>query len=497
MSNEPAPRRVVIAGGGTAGWIAATALARQLGRLVEITLVESEEIGTIGVGESTIPTARAFHDLIRIDQQAFMRESQASFKLAISFEDWARPGDRYLHSFGTMPLRTWVADFQHFWLEARARGEAGEIGDYYPEHEAARLQRFTLDAQPPLNYAYHLDAGLYARFLRRIAENDGVTRREGKIVKVEQDGESGDIVALVLEDGGRIEGDLFIDCTGFRAMLIEQTLEAGHEDWGHWLPTDAAWAAPTESVGDAHPYTRAIAHPNGWRWRIPLQHRMGNGMVFSTSHVEAQTALDEFQGAIEGKLLRDPFLVRFRTGRRRKAWSRNCVAMGLSSGFVEPLESTAIHLIMIAVTRLIQLFPFGADCSAERDRFNRLAQNEIEQVRDFVILHYHLTERDETDFWRYVRDMDIPDTLQERIESFRQSAQAWQATAEIFRVDSWVQCMLGQRVKPQAWHGIAALMGSDRLKQSLAEASSGITRSVETMPSHQAFLDSYCARVEA
>jgi tryptophan halogenase len=483
---------VVIAGGGTAGWIAAVALARQLGRLVEVTLVESEEIGTIGVGESTIPTARAFHELLKIDQRAFMQASQASFKLGISFENWARPGDRYIHSFGTAPLRTWVADFQHFWLEADARGEAAPIGAYYLEHEAAREHRFTLEGEPQLNHAYHLDAGLYARFLRRIAETDGVTRREGKIAEVELEGESGDVAALVMEGGARIEGDLFIDCTGFRALLIEGAMEAGFEDWTHWLPTNAAWAVPSASVGDAHPYTRAIAHSNGWRWRIPLQHRRGNGLVFSTAHLEPEQALDEFRAAVEGELLRDPFLVRFRTGRRRQAWVRNCVAFGLSSGFVEPLESTAIHLIMSAVTRLIQLFPFGPDCAAQRARFNELAQDEIEQVRDFVVLHYHLTQRDDTEFWRYLRGMEVPDTLRQRIECFAQAAHAWQAASEVFRVDSWVQVLLGQRLRPETWHRSGALMREGRLQRTLEDLRQGIERAVSRMPSHQAFLDSYC-----
>ena len=490
--SAPPPVRVVIAGGGTAGWIAATALARQLGRLVAVTLVESAEIGTIGVGESTIPTARAFHELLRIDQRAFMQASQASFKLGISFENWARPGDRYFHTFGAAPLRTWVAEFQHFWLEARARGEAGEIGTYYPEHEAAREHRFALEGEPPLNYAYHLDAGLYARFLRRIAETDGVTRREGKIVDVERGGESGDIAALVMEDSGRIEGDLFVDCTGFRALLIDGTLEAGFEDWTHWLPTNAAWAAPSASVGEAHPYTRAIAHAEGWRWRIPLQHRMGNGLVFSTEFTEPDPALTEFRGAIEGELLRDPFLVRFRTGTRRQAWVRNCVAIGLSSGFVEPLESTAIHLIQSAVTRLIQLFPFGPECAAQRERFNALSRSEIEQVRDFVILHYHLTERDDTEFWRYLRAMEVPDTLRERIDSFAQTAHAWQEGGEVFRVDSWAQVMLGQRLQPRTWHRIGSLASDGRLRQTLADVAERVSQRVAAMPAHQQFLEGYC-----
>jgi tryptophan halogenase len=490
----PRPTRVVIAGGGTAGWIAAVALARQLGRLVEVTLVESEEIGTIGVGESTIPTARAFHELLRIDQQAFMQASQASFKLGISFENWAREGDRYIHSFGAAPLRTWVAEFQHFWLEAQARGDAAPLGAYYPEHEAALAHRFTLQGEPPLNYAYHLDAGLYAKFLRRIAETDGVTRREGKIADVELHGESGDVAALVMEYGERIEGELFVDCTGFRALLIEKSLETGFEDWGHWLPTNAAWAVPSASVGEAHPYTRAIAHAEGWRWRIPLQHRMGNGLVFSTAYTEPEAALAEFRGAVEGELLRDPFLVRFRTGRRHEAWVRNCVAIGLSSGFVEPLESTAIHLIQSAVTKLIQLFPFGPDCAAQRARYNAMAQDEIEQVRDFVVLHYHVTEREDTEFWRYLKHMEVPDTLQARLDSFAGSAHAWQAAGEVFRVDSWVQCLLGQRLTPKSWHRMAAMMSEGRLKQTLAALQQANATNVAGMPGHQQFLDGYCPR---
>ncbi|MBT2134454.1 FAD-dependent oxidoreductase [Croceibacterium sp. LX-88] len=496
MTDRPAPRRVVVAGGGTAGWVTATALARQLGSLVEITLVESEEIGTIGVGESTIPTARAFHEFLKIDQQAFMRASRATFKLAISFENWARDGDRYLHSFGTMPMRTWMADFQHFWLEARARGEAGEIGQYYLEHEAARLHRMDLKGDPKLNYAYHLDASLYAKFLRRIAENDGVTRIEGKIANVERDGESGDIAALVLEDGTRLTGDLFIDCTGFRSLLLGQTLGTPFEDWGKWLPTNSAWATQSEGVGDAYPYTRAIAHGGGWQWRIPLQHRMGAGFVYASDHMEAQPALDQFLATLEGRPLRDPFPIRFRTGRHRQAWVGNCVGIGLAGGFVEPLESTTIHLIMIGITRLLQLFPFSPDCAAQRERFNELSQNEIERVRDFIILHYHLTERDDTSFWQYMRNLDVPDTLRERMEAFAQGAQAWQSTNEIFRVDSWIQVLLGQRMTPQGWNRVGALMKDGRLKQTMEDASRMVANRVATMQSHQQFIDSYCAPKE-
>lgn len=492
------PMRVVVAGGGTAGWVAATALVRQLGSLVQVTLIESEEIGTIGVGESTIPTARAFHDFLKIDQQAFMRASRATFKLAISFENWARQGDRYLHSFGTMPLRTWMAEFQHFWLEARAQGVAeADIGAYYLEHEAARLHRMDLAGDPRLNYAFHVDASLYARFLRRIAENDGCVRREGKIARVERDGESGNIAAIVMEDGERIEGDLFVDCTGFRALLLGDAMETPFEDWLHWLPNDSAWATQAESAEPAYPYTRAIAHGAGWQWRIPLQHRMGAGFVFSGDHLDKERALDQFLGSLEGKPLRDPFLIRFRAGRRKQAWVGNCVGIGLAGGFVEPLESTTIHLIMIGVTRLLQLFPFGKDWEAQRRRFNEMSQTEIERVRDFIVLHYHLTERDDTSFWNHVRTMSIPDSLRERVEIFAEGAIAWQSTEEIFRIDSWLQVMLGQRLTPGSWHRLGALMAPGRLRDTLADIKTRVDRRVAAMPPHQIFVDDYCGEVPA
>ncbi len=491
------PVRVVVAGGGTAGWVVTTALVRQLGSLVNVTLVESEEIGTIGVGESTIPTARAFHEFLKIDQQAFMQASRATFKLGISFENWARDGDRYIHSFGSMPLRTWTTEFQHFWLEARARGEAGEIGDYYLEHEAARLHRMDLASEPRLNYAYHVDASLYARFLRRLAEQDGAVRKEGKIAQVERNGENGDIAALIMEDGSRIEGDLFIDCTGFRSLLLGQALETPFEDWLHWLPNDSAWATQSEGTGEAFPYTRAIAHGAGWQWRIPLQHRLGAGFVFSSNHLAADAALAQFHESLEGRALRDPFLIRFRAGRRRSSWVRNCIGIGLAGGFVEPLESTTIHLIMIAVTRLLQFFPFGQDWEAQRRRFNDMGQTEIERIRDFIVLHYHLTERDDTSFWNHVRTMSIPDTLRERMETFAESAMAWQSTEEIFRIDSWIQVMLGQRMTPRSWHRLAQLMAPGRLRDTLADVKARVDSRVAAMPSHQAFIDSYCPQVPA
>ena len=485
-------KRVVIAGGGTAGWTVAAALARQLGRLLEITLVESDQIGTVGVGESTIPTARTFHQLLGIDEREFVCATQASFKLGIEFRDWARIGDRYFHSFGQIGRSTWMGDFQHMWLHARAQGFGGPLGDYCLELQAAEQGKFVTSEKGPLNYAYHLDATAYGQFLRRWSEPLGVSRIEGKIAEVRQAPESGFIEALVLESGQVIEGDLFIDCTGFRGLLIEQTLQTGYEDWTHWLSTDSAIAVQTEATGPAPPYTRAIAHRAGWRWQIPLRNRVGNGLVFASEHLsddEAQAMLAE---SVEGTILTEPRVIRFRAGRRRKAWNRNCIAFGLSSGFVEPLESTSIHLIMIGVTRLMQLFPFAGVNEALARRYNDLSQRELEGIRDFIILHYHLNQRDDSAFWRRCREMEIPDSLAHRIALFRENAQAYQASDELFRVDSWVQVMLGQRLEPQACHQMGRLMSGEQLRGALDALKGNIAGAVARLPGHQQFLDSYC-----
>ena len=487
-----AVKRVVIAGGGTAGWTVAAALVKNLGPLLAITLVESDAIGTVGVGESTIPTARRFHELIGLDEQAFVRATGASFKLGIAFEDWARVGDRYFHSFGVTGPSTWMADFQHMWLEAREQGFAGELGDYCLELQAAKAGKFQGGRGSPLNYAYHLDATAYGQFLRGIAEPQGVRRVEGKIAEVKVAPDSGFIEALVLESGETVEGDLFIDCTGFRGLLIEGALATGWDDWSHWLPTDSALAVQTEAVGPARPYTRAVAHRAGWQWQIPLQHRVGNGLVYCSrfmSDDEAQALLAE---RVEGPMLTEPRLIRFKAGSRRKEWHKNCVAIGLASGFVEPLESTSIHLIMIAVTRLMQLFPFGGVNEAVAERYNDVARREIEGIRDFIILHYYLNERDEP-FWQECRSLDIPASLAERIALFREGANAYQAADELFRTDSWVQVMLGQRLTPRSHHAMGQLMSPEQLRTALAGAAEKVRQAVARLPAHQAFLDSVSA----
>ncbi|MEP9358062.1 tryptophan halogenase family protein [Sphingomonas sp. KR3-1] len=486
-------RRIVIAGGGTAGWIAAAALVKLIGPLIEVTLVESDEIGTVGVGESTIPTARTFHQLLGIDERAFLRETSSTFKLGILFEDWAKQGDRYIHSFGQIGKSTWMGDFHHFWMQARAEGWGGELGDYCFEYQAAKAGRFAIPDQGHINYAYHLDAGRYARFLRGFAEPQGVVRVEGRIERVEQHPETGFVTALMLASGERLEGDLFLDCTGFRGLLIEQTLQAGYADWGHWLPTDSALAVQTASVGPAVPYTRATAHEAGWQWRIPLQHRVGNGLVYAQAFLDDDRARALLDSRIEGEKLIEPRMIRFKAGRRRKVWDKNVVALGLASGFVEPLESTSIHLIMIAITRLVQLFPFGGVRDGVTARFNAMSTAEIEKIRDFIILHYHLNQRGDGGFWDQCRTMAIPDSLAERIAAWRDGAIAWQASDDLFRVDSWVQVMLGQRLEPRSHHHMGRMIVEGELQGALGKLKSDIANTVAQMPAHQDFIDRYIA----
>tara|TARA_R110002012_G_scaffold61745_3_gene161981 strand:+ start:1080 stop:2579 length:1500 start_codon:yes stop_codon:yes gene_type:complete len=490
-------RRVVIAGGGTAGWIAAASLSRLLGPLLDITLVESDAIGTVGVGEATIPTHRTFHHLMGIDERDFMRATKATFKLGIAFEEWGGLGDRYIHSFGQVGKSNWMGEFYNIWMYAQERGIGAELDAYCFELQAAEAGRFFTSDKANINYAYHLDASLYAKFLRTFSEAKGVKRVEGLIEEVEQDGESGFITALKLQSGERIEGDLFIDCTGFRGMLIEQTLKTGYEDWTHWLPTDSALAVQTRSVGPAQPYTRAIAHHAGWRWRIPLQHRVGNGLVFCSENMQPDEAKAYLLGHVDGEPLTEPRLIRYKTGRRKKVWNKNCVALGLSSGFVEPLESTSIHLIQVGATRLVQQFPFAGISEAIANHYNEQAERELEKIRDFIVLHYKLTERDDSDFWRARRDMPVPDSLAQRISLFRENGLAYQATDDLFRVDSWLQVMLGQRLKPKGYHHMGHLMTDDQLMTALGGLEANISKAVSQMPSHQDFIDQYCAVPES
>ncbi len=485
--------RVVIAGGGTAGWMSAYSLAKRLGSLLDITLVESDQIGTVGVGEATIPTLRSFHQLLDIDEREFMRATQATFKLGIAFDNWGALGESYIHSFGVIGQSTWMAEFHQYWMEAKANGFGGSLEDYCLELKAAKAEKFALKAgQTPLNYAFHLDATAYARFLREKSESLGVQRVEGKIGKTVVDPDTGNIQSLELEQGKRINGDFFIDCTGFRGLLIGEVLGVEYEDWSHWLAADRALAVQTESTESPPPYTRAIAHPIGWQWRIPLQHRTGNGIVYSSRFCSDDEAYATFLDNITGKPFSEPRLLKFKTGRRKKAWHRNCVAIGLSSGFLEPLESTSIHLITTSLVRLMRLFPFANEMTSLAKRYNHEASFELEAVRDFIILHYKQTKRNDSDLWNYYRTMDIPESLSERIDIFRSNGYVWPDSVKLFRVDSWIQVMMGQGLFPEHQHGAGRILSPESLKSQLEKLSKFVNRNLSDLPDHSDFIKQYC-----
>lgn len=491
------PRRVIIAGGGTAGWMAAAAIARTMGRTVEVTLVESDAIGTIGVGESTIPPLVNYNRLLGINEADFMRATQATFKLGIAFDNWKDVGHSYFHSFGLTGKDHWSAGFQHFWLHGLGRGHVEPYEDYCLELTAALAGKFAHISGNQANYAYQLDSGLYAKFLRQMAEKDGVVRIEGRIARVELDGETGDIATLALDDGQRIDGDLFLDCTGFRALLIEQALHAGFDDWTHYLPCDAAIAIQTESAGPAMPFTRAIAHDAGWQWRIPLQHRTGNGLVYCSRYLDRDAALDRLLGNIQGKTLVEPNFLRFVTGARRRQWHRNCIAIGLSGGFMEPLESTTIHLIQRAILRLLRMFPMDGISPRDVAEFNDQQHADMLQIRDFLILHYKATDRRDSPFWRYCATMPIPDTLEQKIELFRETGRVFRKNEELFGENSWVQVMMGQGIVPRSYHPIAAKLTDDELTRLLGTLRENVTRSVAQLPDHAAYVAQYCGAAAA
>jgi tryptophan halogenase len=484
-------KKVVVAGGGTAGWVAAAALSKRLQGLIEVVLIESEEIGTVGVGESTVPPVQLFHNLLGIDEQEFMKATDATFKLAISFENWGQTGDQYFHPFGVTGKGSFLTDFQHYYLHGLTLGVDAPFGDYCYELQAAKQHKFGKTDKSNINYAYHLDAGRYARFLRKFSEDLGAVRIEGKIAQVQQH-VNGDIRSLVLESGQEITGDLFIDCTGFRALLIEQTLNTGYDHWDHWLPCNKAVVVQTEPGPNIHPYTRAIAHDSGWQWKIPLQHRGGNGLVYASDYLSDEKAKQRLLDGLEAPALFEPRVLSYQTGRRKKLWNKNCVAIGLSSGFIEPLESTSIFLFMSGIIRLLRLFPFNGVTPALMDEYNQQSITEVEKIRDFIILHYHQTERSDSPFWDYCRTMSIPDTLAHRIELFKESAHAFQTGDEMFRLESWSHVMLGQRLKPNSYHQLVAALNKGELSRHLHSIRETINAAVDRLPSHRDFLRQYC-----
>jgi tryptophan halogenase len=497
MMGEYRKRRIVVAGGGTAGWMAAAALARTMGDSIELTLVESEAIGTIGVGESTIPPLVVYNRLLGLDESEFMRETQATFKLGIQFENWKDEGQSYFHSFGLTGRDHWTAGFQHFWMHGLTKGHEHSFDDYCLELKAAHAGRFSHLPDNRMNYAYHLDSSLYAAFLRKLAEADGARRIEGKIAQVQLHPETGNIAALHLDSGEHIEGDLFLDCTGFRALLIEGALHVGFDDWTHYLPCDSAIAVQTASVRPPVPYTRAIAHDAGWQWRIPLQHRQGNGIVYCSRYLDRDAAMERLFSTIEGERLTEPNIIRFTTGARRKQWHRNCIAVGLSGGFLEPLEATSIHLIQRAILRLIRMLPMGDVSERDVAEFNEQQHTDMLQVRDFLILHYKATERRDSPFWRQCADMEIPDSLIQKMELFRETGRVFRKNEELFAENSWVQVMMGQGIMPQAYHPIVTKLSDQELDHLLGGLRDSITKTVASLPEHHTYVARYCATKEA
>ncbi len=483
-------RSIVIAGGGSAGWMAAAALAKALGGLARITLVESEEIGTVGVGEATIPVIQLFNAVLGIDEGEFLRATQGTIKLGIEFVDWRRPGQRYFHPFGRYGDDFGMTPFHQHWLRARALGDATPIEAYSLTHQAAQAGKFAKPTanSPPVfttfSYAYHFDAGLYARYLRGYAEARGVERIEGMIAATELDPESGDIAAVTLRDGRRILGDLFIDCTGFRALLIGEALGVGYDDWSAMLPVDRALAVPTARTGPPTPFTRATAREAGWQWRIPLQHRTGNGHVYSSRFTDDDRARAVLLANLDAEPVGEVRPLRFTTGRRRRIWEKNCVAIGLSAGFLEPLESTSLYLIHVGITRLLSWFPTRDFDPASRDHYDRATRMEYETIRDFLILHYKATERDDTPFWNYVRTMPVPDALAERIELFRTSGRIPDCAGQSFKEASWLAVMLGQGIEPRGHDPLADTMDPAGLARIFAAMRHTIGQAVAGMPAH-------------
>jgi tryptophan halogenase len=479
--------------------MAAAALARVLGPRLSITLVESSEIGIIGVGEATIPAIAQFNKMLRIDEDDFLKATQGTFKLGVEFVDWYEKGHEYMHAFGPVGRDLAYIPFHHYWLRDQGQGSAGVLWDYSLNYQAAKQARFArLDrvADTPLaglTWAFHFDASLYAAYLSRLAQANGVRRIDGLIAEVLLEPERGNVRALRLDDGQELTADLFIDCTGFRGVLIEQALSTGYEDWSHWLPCDRAWAVPSKRTEPLLPYTRSTAREAGWQWRIPLQHRTGNGHVYSSAHMSDDRARDLLLANLESEALAEPRLVKFRTGRRRQLWNRNVVCLGLASGFVEPLESTAIHLIQVAIQRLILLFPDRGDVEERRREFNRAAAAEYEYIRDFIVLHYYANNRRGEPFWDSCRDLAIPDSLRHRIELFRETAGIFCATDDLFQLTSWLQVLWGQGVLPRTAHPFVSAVAPGDRETYLRDLRRLIGSAAHELPDHAAFIARHCA----
>lgn len=491
-------RKVIIAGGGTAGWMTAALLKKVLQDQVEIELVESEDIGIIGVGEATIPPIQLFNQYLGVDEKEFLRETKGTIKLAIKFENWRVPGESYYHTFGAPGANIGFCSFQHFWLRAKQAGAKESLWNYDLNYLSCERGLFNkINTQNPIydmQYAYHFDSGLYGRFLRKLAEKAGVKRTEGIVEHIVQDNNSGFITELHLKNGNKVSGDLFIDCTGMRKLLIGKTLGVNYENWEHLLPADTAIAVPTERFEKTLPYTRSIAHKCGWQWRIPLTHRNGNGIVYSSKYLSDDEAHDTLINNLDSKPLSDPQKIKFETGRTEQQWHKNVIAIGLSSGFLEPLESTSIHLIQSAIVRLMKMFPNDGISTSMASMYNAESKQEFETIRDFIILHYHVNERTDSDFWKDMRQMSIPDRLQDKINAFRSSAAIFNDSNDIFRDASWLQVMLGQGIHPEDYHPVAKKYGDASLLSVMQKVLAEKQKPLAKLLPHDEFLAQYIGR---
>lgn len=494
--------KVIVVGGGTAGWTAAAAIAKLLPAVAQVHLIESADIGIVGVGEATLPHIRQFVQQLGIDEADFMRATHATYKLGIDFHDFGKIGDSYIHPFGTFGQEVANVPFHHYWLQSQSRGAAKDIGSYSLGVSAARAGKFQIPSETDLSlastygYAYQFDATLFGPYMRTFAMENGAKRTEGTITEVKRDGESGNITSVVLASGEEFAADLFIDCSGFRSLLLGDALGERWEDWSHWLPCDRAAAMPAASPeGEIEPFTRASAMSAGWRWRIPLQHRVGNGYVYSSAFLSDDQACEELKAAVEGTALADPRLLKFRAGRRQNSWVKNVVAVGLASGFLEPLESTSIYLAQMAITRLLDLFPVNGIDDADRDEFNRLVDMEYDRIRDFLILHYHATTRDDSPFWDHVRTMTVPDSLSDKMELWRRTGRVAKYGEGLFFEPSWIAVYLGQGIVPEGWDTRAALPDAPALDRAMGSLEREIGELVLAMPGHRQFLTERAERL--
>ena len=500
-TSQPLVKKVVIVGGGTAGWMAAAAMTKIFGKSdMQIQLVESDQIGSIGVGEATIPQINLFNRLLGLDEDEFVKYTHATYKLGIEFVNWTRLGDSYIHSFGTYGANMEGISFHHFWLQQHQAGYPHDLSEFSLEAVAAYQGKFMRPTKQagnsPLSqiaYAFQFDAILYAQFLRKFAEARGAKRTEGRIVNTILNSESGFVEAVELENGDKIEGDLFVDCSGLRGVLIEQALKTGYDDWREWLPCDRAIAVPCEREGPATPYTTSTAHQAGWQWRIPLQHRTGNGHVYCSEYISDDEAMSVLMNNLEGPALRDPFQLQYITGRRKRAWNKNVVALGLSSGFLEPLESTSIHLIQTGIARLMTYFPTLSFEQADIDEYNRLTRTEFEYVRDFLVLHYRQTERDDSAFWRHCQNLPMTDHLKRKIALYEANGRIYREKDELFTEDSWLAVMHGQGLRPRGHHPVATALGNEVVHERIEGIRSVINASADYMPDHMEFIRENCA----